>query len=93
MLKDSEPPKITGRKDQIDWLVSFYIENNLQHIDTADFELECAFIGATGIELKRSLWLDRLRECAKRLRLKPVRMYNWDGGHGSGIPRYSVSYG
>ncbi len=42
--------------------------------------------------LKRSLWLERIRASADRLGLKPVRMYNWDGGHGNGIPRYSVSY-
>lgn len=83
---------ISRRKDQIEWLVSYYYDNNLRFMDSSDFELECAFIEGTRTELKRSLWLDRLRGCANRLGLRPTRMYNWGGGHGSGIPRYSVSY-
>ena len=58
------------RKDQINWLLTYCIDHNLMRLDAEDLELESAFIEATGVELSRKQWVDRLLACAVELGMR-----------------------
>ena len=78
------------RKEQIAWIVRYYFDNDMSSLDATNFE--CAFIDGTGIELSHKLWRERIRSAAEEIGLSGWRYYNWDGGHGNGIQKYSMNY-
>ena len=80
------------RKHQIKWLINQYFDNELQSLCATDSILEDLFVKSTGAELSHDLWCERIRSAAKEIGLSPKRLYNFDGGYGSGIPRFSTVY-
>lgn len=80
------------RKEQIAWIVKYYFDNGLESLDAWNHEFERVFIDDTKVELSHKLWCERIRSAATEIGLTGVRFYNWDGGSGSGIPKYSVVY-
>ena len=73
---------VMSKAQQIQWLVDWYLEQpRYRHpgLCATDFELECEFCEACGVELSYSTWRSRIRDAADRLGLQGWRAYTFDG--------------
>jgi hypothetical protein len=84
-----------NKSEQIEWLVDWYLEQPLYMnpgLCASNFELECEFSKACNVELSYATWRSRIRDAAKKLGLSGNRLYTFDGGYGSCVPKYSMVY-
>jgi hypothetical protein len=60
---------MSERQTQIQWIVEYYFDNDLEHLSASNQHIENAFSDSLKIELSDRLWKDRIKAAAREIGL------------------------